>query len=81
MKTEKTPAVFNGNIRTGKDDFIDLKLGSFSGVHTLIFCMDTKKESGRLYLDDNGKLSFKGDVNDSAEVLFQHVCKLFNKND
>ena len=53
----------------------NIKLYQENPKFSLIF---GDSELGRLYEDDNGLLSFSGDVNDSAEVFINHLCKKFN---
>jgi hypothetical protein len=45
---------------------------------TITFSLDNTEEAiGQLYKED-GLLCFRGNMEKSAEVLFEYVCKIYN---
>lgn len=46
---------------------------------TIIFGKPNATEVGRLYVS-NQKLYFSGNLDESAQILFKEVCRMFNKD-
>ena len=55
--------------------------GQAIGFHpvnlSITFSLDSNKECGKLFMKD-GLLTFEGNVDESAAILFKHVTDTFN---
>lgn len=56
---------------------LDIVGQTFTPKFNLSFHSDSR-DLGKFFEDENGRLSFEGDVNESAKVFADHFCELFN---
>ena len=61
------------------NEAVTLKIPEAYDPHTITF-HDKDTELGRLTLKD-GRISFTGSVDESAQLFFDYLCKLWNREE
>ncbi len=51
----------------------------FKPDYSIRFYVDSNTECGRLYKDENNRVRFEGNVHNSAKILFDEVCKMWDE--